>query len=223
MARSHAAGGASAKRTPASRARCSEARASAGRRASSPSQVTTGAKPRCRSCAAASKPSPPLLPGPQAIQIVRACGAIAMASRATARPARCISVCGGSAAAAACSIRRVAATSNSGAVVAAVMRCMAAMVLASADLSAAASARCPALRGRCPGRAPAIRSASTRALPHDSAQPLEPWPRLSQTPGTPLAPMHRRAVGQHRPRAFPLLHAGRAGCAAPGNQSCSTL
>jgi hypothetical protein len=69
--------------------------ASGGKRLSSPAKVTTGKKPRCRNCAAASKPSPPLLPGPQATQIVRACGAMAIASRATARPARCISVWAG--------------------------------------------------------------------------------------------------------------------------------
>jgi hypothetical protein len=86
--------------------------------------VTTGKKPRCRNCAAASKPSPPLLPGPHATQIVRACGAMAMASRATARPARCINVWAGRAAAAACSMRRVAAMSNRSAAVADVMRCI---------------------------------------------------------------------------------------------------
>ncbi len=72
IARSHCAGGAAANATPASRARCSEASASAGARASSPSQVTTGFLPHCCRCSAASMPSPPLLPGPQAIQIVRA-------------------------------------------------------------------------------------------------------------------------------------------------------
>ena len=105
-----AAGGWSRSCTPAFSARASAARASAGARSASPSQVTWGVRPqRCR-CRAASRPSPPLLPGPQAIQIVRACGASATASRATARPARCIRVWGGSWAAARSSTRRVAAT-----------------------------------------------------------------------------------------------------------------
>jgi hypothetical protein len=47
-----------------------------------------------------------------------------MASRATARPARCISAWAGRAAAAACSMRRVAAMSNRSAAVADVMRCI---------------------------------------------------------------------------------------------------
>ena len=53
------------------------------------------------------------------------------------------------------------------------------------------------------GSRPAIRSATTRAEPQDNAQPLEPWPRLSQMPGQRLCAQHRRTVGQHRPRAFP--------------------
>ena len=109
------AGGASAKRTPASRARCQAAWASGGALAGSPSQVTTGFKPQACRCTAASSPSPPLLPGPQAIHTQRACGLMASASRATARPARCISVCAGRAAAAACSMRRVVAVSYSAA------------------------------------------------------------------------------------------------------------
>ena len=35
---------------------------------------------------------------------------------------------------------------------------------------------------------PTMQSASARALPQDSAQPLEPCPRFSQTPGKPLGP-----------------------------------
>src|SRR5690606_38223423 len=38
------------------------------------------------------------------------------------------------------------------------------------------------------GARPPIRSATARALPQDSAQPLEPWPMLIHTPGTPVAP-----------------------------------
>ena len=92
IAKSCCAGGSSTMTTPASRARRSDALASAGKRASSPQKVTTGAKPRRCNSRAASKPSPPLFPGPQAIQTMRACGAIAIARRAVAMPARCMSV-----------------------------------------------------------------------------------------------------------------------------------
>ena len=84
---------AATKRTPAARTLQRGLRVG-GRMRFIPSQVTSGSLPHCFRCIAASKPSPPLLPGPQATQIVRACGASASASRATARPARCISVCG---------------------------------------------------------------------------------------------------------------------------------
>ena len=114
MARSHCAGGSLASTTPAERARASEASASGGKRVSSPQKVTTGRCPQRCKCMAASNPSPPLLPGPQATQMVCACGARAQASRATAKPARCMRVWGGSCAAASSSICRVAAALCSG-------------------------------------------------------------------------------------------------------------
>ena len=110
MPRSNCAGGASANRTPASSARWYDRAASAGAVPGVPSHVTTTCLPQPCSCRAASRPSPPLLPGPQATHRVWACGATASASRATDRPARCIKVWGGKPAVFAFSIRRVAAT-----------------------------------------------------------------------------------------------------------------
>ena len=89
-------------------------RASGGNVSVVPSQLMTTLRPARAKWCAASSPSPPLLPGPQAIQIVRACGAMACASCATARPARCIKVCGANWAAMACSRRRVASVLNRG-------------------------------------------------------------------------------------------------------------
>ena len=103
-AMSNCAGAALANCTPAARARISDDLASGGWCVSSPSQVTTGLRPQCCRCMAASSPSPPLLPGPQTSHTLRACGAIAQASCATARPARCIKVCGGRVGAAVCSM-----------------------------------------------------------------------------------------------------------------------
>ena len=72
------------------------------------------------------------------------------------------------------------------------------------------------------GARPAIWSASTRADPHDSAQPLEPWPRFSHSPGMPLAPMTGGPSGSMGRAPFhtctPLDRR-----AAAGNQSASTL
>ena len=61
--------------------------------------------------------------------------------------------------------------------------------------------------------------AGTGADPQASAQPLDPWPRLSQTPSTPLGPITGGPSGS----------IGRAPChctawlmrAAPGNQFSS--
>ena len=41
-----------------------------------------------------------------------------------------------------------------------------------------------------------------------SAQPLPPWPTLSQMPVDAAGAEHRRTVGQHRPRALPALRGG---------------
>jgi hypothetical protein len=100
--------------TPAARARRNEALVSAGAVRGSPSQVTTTRRPAWCRCMAASRPSPPLLPGPQAIHTVRAWGAQAMASRATDRPARCIRVWGGRWRAAAASMPRTALLAKRG-------------------------------------------------------------------------------------------------------------
>ena len=164
-----AAGIWSANATPAARARCSEASASAGARASSPSQVTTGSLPQARRCSAASKPSPPLLPGPQAIQMVlrvrrerpapaaprpgrRAASACAAARRG-AQPARW---------------RARPPTSNSGQRRSGVMRCMPGFCTpAPRHRSMPPAARRPAprcrprARGRPSGRPPRGRSRTT--------------------------------------------------------------
>ena len=127
MQKSKAGGGSLAICTPAASARARAASASGGALvlwSGRPVQVTTTFFPhRCR-CNAASKPSPPLLPGPQATQMSSACGASASVSRATDKPARCISVCAGKPVAARCSICRVAATLKSGWLVALEIRCM---------------------------------------------------------------------------------------------------
>ena len=128
MQKSKSGGGWEAMRTPADTARCRAAAASGGAvvlPSGRPVQVTTTFLPHWCRCSAASNPSPPLLPGPHATQMQRACGASASASRATARPARCIKVFGASAAAACRSICRVAATLKSGWLVALEIRCMA--------------------------------------------------------------------------------------------------
>ena len=58
-----------------------------------------------------------------------------------------------------------------------------------------------------------------------SAQPLEPWPRFNHSPGMPLSPIKGAPSGSmgrapfHSCTLTPVL----AFCAAPGNQSCSTL
>jgi len=75
---------------PACVARSKARRASVGMRCGSHSRLTCTVRPMCCSWMAASSPSPPLLPGPATIQIRRACGAVASASRAAARPARSI-------------------------------------------------------------------------------------------------------------------------------------
>ena len=108
------AGGWSSHCTPQACARCQEAMASAGAWSGWPSHVTNTWRPLRCSCIAASRPSPPLLPGPHAIHTVRAWGARAWAKRATATPARCIRVWRGNVAAAACSMQRVAADVNRG-------------------------------------------------------------------------------------------------------------
>ena len=64
------------------------------------------------------------------------------------------------------------------------------------------------------GLRPAIASASTRAEPQASAQPLTPWPRLSQMPSVPLgpAPAARRAASAARlSSAAPALRCARRG------------
>ena len=66
-----------------------------------------------------------------------------------------------------------------------------------------------------------IASASTRAEPQASAQPLEPWPRLSHTPGMPLAPITGGPSGNIGRAPFQLC--ALACTAAPGNQSSSHL
>jgi hypothetical protein len=107
-------GAAGAIATPAARASASARAASGGSRAGSPCRLTHTSRPmRCRWMAATS-PSPPLLPGPAAIQIRPACGARARARRATPRPARCINACGGRPASASASIARDAAASCTG-------------------------------------------------------------------------------------------------------------
>ena len=55
-----------------------------------PSQCTQTSKPCSASRCAATRPSPPLLPGPQRIHACCAWGAMARANRAMLRPARCI-------------------------------------------------------------------------------------------------------------------------------------
>ena len=114
MQKSNSSRGASTKVTPASRARWYDIAASGGALSSLEQSVTTGDLPQSFKCIAASRPSPPLLPGPQAIQNVLAFGASARASLAVERPARCISAWGVSMACAACSIWRVMAVSYSG-------------------------------------------------------------------------------------------------------------
>ena len=120
IARSNSSGGCSANSTPLCCAAASAWRASAGRRLSSDESrvqwvtTTLGEPPwacahRCR-WAAATRPSPPLLPGPQATQMVRACGRSASASRATESPARDIRAWMGRCASASCSMRRVVST-----------------------------------------------------------------------------------------------------------------
>ena len=100
--------------TPADTACAWAQAASAGRRAASPKNATCTALPaRCR-CSAATKPSPPLLPGPASTCTRCACGAQASASCATARPARCISACGALPASACCSVARDVAASCNG-------------------------------------------------------------------------------------------------------------
>ena len=111
--RSNSCGGPAASATPAAKARWRDACASGGDwllPAGKPVHVTMTSLPHWCRCSAASKPSPPLLPGPQAIQMRWALGANASARRATARPARCIKVWGSRVAAASCSIWRVEAT-----------------------------------------------------------------------------------------------------------------
>ena len=113
MPRSQFLGGSTLNRTPADCASASAYAASGGVVAPA-NKVTTTSRPAPAALAAwcsnraATKPSPPLLPGPQAIQMQRARGTRACARRATASPARAVSVCGGSALAEACSAARVA-------------------------------------------------------------------------------------------------------------------
>ena len=131
-------------------------------------------------------------------------GARAARSRArAARPRRrraAISACGGSAASAAGLDRaRRRATSYSGR-----RRPMRRIDVARSSLTSAQALDAEAVDVDR-GGAPAIASATRRADPQDSAQPLAPWPRFSQTPSVPLGAEHRRPVGQHRPRAFPAL------------------
>ena len=94
--RSNACGASAASATPAARARCRDAYASGGDLhlpSGKPVQVTMTSLPHWCRCSAASKPSPPLLPGPQAIQMRRAFGVNANARRATA--SRAASECAG--------------------------------------------------------------------------------------------------------------------------------
>ena len=100
--------------TPACWAWASACCASAGWRVASPSKLTCTASPWACSQRAATRPSPPLLPGPAATQIRRACGATASASRARPRPARSIRVCWGWPARACASMRRLLTASHSG-------------------------------------------------------------------------------------------------------------
>ena len=72
------------------------------------------------------------------------------------------------------------------------------------------------------GSRPAIWSASTRADPQARAQPLEPWPRFSHTPGTPLAPSTGGPSGSMGRAPFHTC-TPRDRRAAPGYQSSSTL
>ncbi len=78
-----------------------------------PTRSTVVGLPQSHRRVAASMPSPPLLPGPAKTTMRRACGARASARRATASPARAMSVKGGNAASASPSILRVAATPSS--------------------------------------------------------------------------------------------------------------
>ena len=63
------------------------------------------------------------------------------------------------------------------------------------------------------GARPAIWSASTRAEPHDSAQPLEPCPRLSHRLGMPRPRQHAHAghrafggAGRHPGQGAGVVH-----------------
>ena len=81
--------------TPAARACTSAQAASAGAGLTPGRIVTATLRPICRSHSAATRPSPPLFPGPHSTCTRRAWGATASASRATLSPARCISACAG--------------------------------------------------------------------------------------------------------------------------------
>ena len=95
MHASQCMGGPCCMTTPAACARCSDAAASAGSGWGESGKDIHTFLPSCCKCLAASKPSPPLLPRPQATQTVWACGTYANVSCAKASPARCIKVWAG--------------------------------------------------------------------------------------------------------------------------------
>ena len=100
--------------TPAAAAMAQAAAASGGKAAESPSSHTRTSLPLARRCRAATRPSPPLFPGPANTCTILACGAMASARRATARPAACINAPGECSAVASVSAARVAAELCSG-------------------------------------------------------------------------------------------------------------
>src|SRR6185295_18266381 len=71
------------------------------------------------------------------------------------------------------------------------------------------------------GLRPTIASATRRAEPAASAQPLPPWPTLSQMPSAPLAPRTGGPSGSIGRAPFQRCAASRR--VTPGNQSSSTL
>ena len=99
---------------PAWRAAASACAASEPVLGSGPARRTSTVHPSAARCRAATSPSPPLLPGPAKTTAWRPKGWIASARRATASPARSISVCGGCIDSAAASARRLEGASCTG-------------------------------------------------------------------------------------------------------------
>ena len=168
-----------------------------GSAAAAPTRSTVVGLPQPQRRVAASMPSPPLLPGPAKTTMRRACGARASARRATASPARAMSVKGGNAASASPSIaaRRGDAEQRDPA-----DRAVDALDVAhraqSLDAEAvdldrrlAADDRVGDEARRAHGERPA--AAAVADVEPDALGAARPE--------------HRRPVGQHRPRAFPAL------------------